>query len=94
MSHVVTIQTEVRDAVALGAACRRLKLSQPARQATKLFSGEVTGLAVRLTAGCLVARMLPRASHRPYGHGPREVFQTWPTILSASTFLSAYPARF
>lgn len=34
--------------MALGAACRRLNLSPPAHETTKFFSGEVTGLAVRL----------------------------------------------
>ena len=50
MSHLVTIQTEVRDAVALGAACRRLNFSPPVHETTKLFSGEVLGLAVSAAA--------------------------------------------
>lgn len=48
MSHIVTINTEIRDAAAIRAACQRLKLPQPVQGATKLFSGEVTGLAVQL----------------------------------------------
>ena len=48
MSHVVTIQARVRDAVALAAACRRLSLAVPIRETVALFSGQVTGLAVRL----------------------------------------------
>lgn len=48
MSHVVQIQTEVRDAAAIRAACRRLKLDQPENGTFKLFSGEATGIAVRL----------------------------------------------
>ena len=48
MSHVVTINTEVRDAAAVRAACRRLRLPEPMQGTTKLFSGEVTGLAVQL----------------------------------------------
>jgi hypothetical protein len=48
LSHVVSIQTEVRDAVALEAACRRLNLAAPTHGKTNLFSGEVTGWAVQL----------------------------------------------
>ncbi len=48
MSHIVTIKTEVRDAEAIRAACRRLKLDEPFEGTVRLFSGEVTGLAVKL----------------------------------------------
>jgi len=48
MSHIVTIKTEVRDAVAVRAACHRLSLAEPTQGKTKLFSGEVEGLAVKL----------------------------------------------
>ena len=48
MSHTVTIKTEVRDAAAVRAACERLKLPAPVQGKTKLFSGEVEGLAVQL----------------------------------------------
>ena len=48
MSHIVTIKTEVRDANAVRTACRRLSLAEPVQGTTKLFSGEVEGLAVQL----------------------------------------------
>ena len=48
MSHIVTIQTQVRDPVAVAAACQRLGLSQPVQGRFRLFSGEVAGLAVEL----------------------------------------------
>lgn len=48
MSHIVTIKTEVRDAEAVQAACRRLGLSEPVQGKAGLFSGEVTGLVVKL----------------------------------------------
>jgi len=48
MSHVVTIETEVRDAAAVQVACHRLGLPQPVEGTTQLFSGDVTGLAVQL----------------------------------------------
>ncbi len=48
MSHIVTIKTEVRDAVAVRAACHRLSLAEPVQGKTKLFSGKVEGLAVKL----------------------------------------------
>ena len=48
MSHIVTIRTEIRDAAAVRAACRRLGLAEPVHSTVKLFSGEATGLAVKL----------------------------------------------
>jgi hypothetical protein len=48
VSHIVTIKTEVRDATAIWAACRRLKLDQPEEGTFNLYSGQATGIAVRL----------------------------------------------
>ena len=48
MSHIVTIKTEVRDRPAVEAACRRLGLPEPVEGKTRLFSGEVQGLAFQL----------------------------------------------
>jgi hypothetical protein len=48
MSHIVEIKTEIRDAEAVQAACRRLGLPAAVQGTSKLFSGTVTGLAVQL----------------------------------------------
>jgi len=48
MSHVVTIETHVRDPIALAAACRRLGLAEPVQGTARLYSGEASGLIVRL----------------------------------------------
>ena len=48
MSHIVQIQTEVRDPTAIRAACHRLQLPPPRHDTYQLFSGEVTGLGVEL----------------------------------------------
>jgi hypothetical protein len=48
VSHIVQIQTQVRDAEAVQAACRRLGLPAPVQGTTMLFSGSVAGLAVQL----------------------------------------------
>ena len=48
MSHIVTVKTEVRDYAAVSAACRRLQLPPPIGGTAQLFSGEVSGLIVRL----------------------------------------------
>jgi hypothetical protein len=48
VSHIVTIATEVRDPLAVAAACRRLGLPEPAHGTTQLFAGQATGLLVRL----------------------------------------------
>jgi hypothetical protein len=48
VSHIVSIQTEVRDPVAIQAACGRLKLPEPVFGETKLFTSSAVGWAVRL----------------------------------------------
>ncbi|MCA9091477.1 MAG: DUF1257 domain-containing protein [Planctomycetaceae bacterium] len=48
MSHVVQVQTQIRDPVAIRAACERLKLPEPVFGEAKLFSSSAVGWAVRL----------------------------------------------
>jgi hypothetical protein len=48
LSHIVIIRTEVRDAEAVRAACRRLGLQEPVQGNARLYDGEVTGLLVKL----------------------------------------------
>ncbi len=48
MSHIVTIQTQVRDPVAVAAACARLQLPVPTVRTVKLFTTAATGLVVEL----------------------------------------------
>lgn len=48
MSHIVVVKTQIRDAAALAAACRRLQLPEPVHGKATLFSGEITGMIVRL----------------------------------------------
>lgn len=49
MSHIVQIKTEVKDAAAVEAACRRLGLAAPVLGYHTLFSGQTAdGLAVKL----------------------------------------------
>lgn len=48
MSHIVTVKTQVRDPVALRAACGRLKLAEPFHGDAALFSGMKTGRVVQL----------------------------------------------
>ena len=49
MSHIVQIKTEVRDANAVSAACKRLGLEQPVAGHHVLFAGQsADGLAVKL----------------------------------------------
>ena len=48
MSHIVRIQTEVRDAAAVCAACQRRGLPEPVHGQHVVFQEEVSGLGVRL----------------------------------------------
>ena len=47
MSHIVTIESKVRDPGAITAACARLNLPAPVQGTAQLFSGECTGLLVQ-----------------------------------------------
>ena len=48
MAHIDRIQTEARDPLAVAAACRRLRLPEPAHGTATLFEGPATGLLVKL----------------------------------------------
>lgn len=48
MSHIVSIQTEIRDPVAIRSACNRLQLPDPVFGEVELFSSSATGWAVQL----------------------------------------------
>jgi len=48
VSHIVEIKTEIRDPVAIKAACQRLTLPEPVFGEVKLFSTSATGWAVQL----------------------------------------------
>ncbi len=48
MSHIVTIETEIRDTAAIKAACQRLCLETPVFGEAKLFSSTKTGWQVKL----------------------------------------------
>jgi hypothetical protein len=48
MSHIVAIQTKLHDAAAITAACQRLNLAAPTEGTTRLYSGEASGLIVKL----------------------------------------------
>jgi len=62
MSHIVRIQTQLKDAAATRVACQRLNLPAPVQGKTKLFSGEVAGLAIQLPDW--VYRVVAGSSHR------------------------------
>lgn len=47
MSHIVEVRTEVRDAEALRAACRRLEWPEPETRRVKFYDGHVEGVAVQ-----------------------------------------------
>jgi hypothetical protein len=48
MSHIVSIQTKLRDLAAITAACQHLGLPAPMQGTAQLYSGEATGLLVQL----------------------------------------------
>ena len=50
MSHVVTIQTQIRDFSAMALACQRLGLPPPKQGSAQLFSESAEGVIVELPA--------------------------------------------
>ena len=61
MSHIVSVQTEVRDPIAISAACRRLGLPEPVHGTAQLFSDQATGL-LRQRAGWLDPAVIDTAT--------------------------------
>jgi len=47
MSHVVTVKCQLRDPIAIAAACHRLGLAAPVEGTAQLFSGQESGLIVQ-----------------------------------------------
>jgi hypothetical protein len=48
VSHIVQIHTQVRDPVAIRAACQRMQLAEPTFGAARLFNAEAIGWLVQL----------------------------------------------
>ena len=48
MSHIVSVETQIRDLQSLRAACQRTGLSAPRHETVDLFGGQATGYCVRL----------------------------------------------
>jgi hypothetical protein len=86
MSHVVTIETEVRDAAAVQAACQRLGLPQPTQGITQLFSGEATGLAVQLPGWLYAVVCQLDSGHLAFDHYEGR----WGEEAQLHRFLQAY----
>lgn len=48
MSHIVAIKTQVKDPLAVQAACRRLQWAEPQQRTARLYTSQATGLVVEL----------------------------------------------
>ena len=48
MSHIVQIETQIKDEQAVRAACTRLQLAAPEHKTVRLFNATATGLCVQL----------------------------------------------
>ncbi len=48
MSHIVQIQTEIRDPIAIRSACQRLQLPPPVQGEFQLFNSSASGWAIKL----------------------------------------------
>ncbi len=48
MSHIVQIETQIKDEQAVRAACTRLQIAAPEHKTVRLFNATATGLCVQL----------------------------------------------
>ena len=86
MSHVVTIQTKLRDPTAIAAACRRQGLSAPVAGTAELFGGPVSGLMFRLPDW-----QYPIVVDLPTGDVKYDNFEgAWGERVHLDRFLQAY----
>ena len=86
MSHIVTIQTRVRDTAAIAAACQRLGLPQPVQGTAKLYSGEASGLLLQLPGWRYPAVIDPRSGVVQYDNYEGN----WGDQAHINRFLQAY----
>jgi hypothetical protein len=86
VSHVVQIQTQVRDPAAIAAACQRLNLPAPVFGAAKLFSETKTGWQVRLPGWTYPAVVDVTSGHVDFDNfGGR-----WGDQIQLNKFLQSY----
>ena len=86
MSHLVTVQTQIRDPVAIASACRRLGLVEPIRGTAQLFSAEATGLILQLpgwTYPVVIATDTGTVNYDNYGG-------SWGDLAQLDSFMQAY----
>lgn len=86
MSHIVEIETQVKDIAAVDAACRRLQLEPPLHGSAQLFSGTASGVIVKLPGWKYPAVFdieSGQAKYDNYGG-------TWGNQVELDRFLQAY----
>jgi hypothetical protein len=86
MSHIVSVQTQIRDPRAVEAACTRLGLAAPVEGSAQLFSGEAKGLLVQLPGWLYPAVIDTRSGSVRYDnyHG------RWGADAELHKFMQAY----
>lgn len=87
MSHIVTVKTQLRDPVAISAACQRLGLAAPVQGNAQLYAGQTAeGLLVQLPGW-----KYPIAINTESGQVQHDNFQNhWGDIEQLHAFLKAY----
>jgi hypothetical protein len=86
MSHIVEIHTQVRDPVAIAAACTRLQLNAPTHRTAQLYDRQYTGLCIDLPGWRYPLVCLPDVGQIKYDN-----FQGhWGEQKELDRFLQAY----
>lgn len=86
MSHIVTIQTKVRDVEAIRFACRRLSLCDPYHGTAKLYTSQATGWIINFPTW-----QYPVVCEVESGNLLYDNFEgRWGSITDVHRFLQAY----
>ena len=86
MSHVVSIKTQIKDPIALAAACTRLGLAPPVQGKATLFTSEATGQIVKLPGWTYPVVADPRNGQLYYDN----YNQAWGAQAELDKLLQAY----
>jgi hypothetical protein len=89
VSHIVSIRTQVRDAAALQAACRRLALKAPVEGTAALYAGSARGQIAELPGW-----RYPVVFDLAAGHAHYDIFNgAWGDQALLGRLLQAYAAE-
>jgi hypothetical protein len=86
MSHIVTIQVEVKDFDAIRSACHRLNLKEPVHGKARLYQTKVEGIIVELPRWTYPVICIPETGEVKYDNFEGE----WGDVVHLHKFVQMY----